>query len=936
MADNHPATDRLRALLGADKVLSTDLWREIYARDASYFDIRPVCVARPSTAGEVRLVMDTARRYGLGVTFRTGGTSLSGQTVGSGIICELRTQWRDYEVRDGGRRIWFQPGLTARQVNEILKPHHHRIGPDPASSQAAMMGGILSNNSSGMTAGVRYNSYHTLHSIEFMLTNGHRYDTASAADRRRFAEEEKELCRGLLDIRNEILADPEMLHRIKEKYRIKNVTGYAMNSFVDYSDPLDIFAHVLIGSEGTLAYIISAELDTLPLYETYTSTLLYFPDVTSAAASAAWLGETGALAVEMMDYASLRSTQGLAPDMPAGTTAMLIDYGAGNPEELAEKIATLTPEIRKVKKLIHLDPFTTTVAERARLWQIRDGVFPCVAGVRKPGATVILEDVAAPVERLDSLVEGVQRLFATHGYDGAIFGHARDGNIHPLVTTLIDSEKEISRFRNFMEEFVSHVLSLNGSLKGEHGTGRAIAPFVAREWGDDIYALMCRLKKLADPGGILNPGVIINSDPEAFIKPLKSMDLFGEDLGYRLADKCIECGYCEHVCPSRDITLTPRQRLQARRIIARASGKGLEKEYAYIGADTCCSDGSCQLPCPMGINTGVVTDAVRERSNPGILDKALTVCASRYGAAETAIRGVLKVAVATEKVISPYPLIWASDFLHRLYRQTPHWSKHFPMPAKVHYRELSDPDIIYFPACVTRIFGASSLGKDDQITVMLRIADRAGIRMAVPRAVHGLCCSQIWEHKGDPEGQKITANKTVEEFYAMTDGGRIPIVCDTTSCTHTLLELGKNGNLFTEENKKKYAALKIKDITLWLRDDALPRLKVSRKKHSVLLHPTCASRIMGVGEAMADVARACAEEVTVPRSGYCCGAAGDRGFIFPEVARSAVRDERREIEGRTFDGCYSLARTCEISMADTMNRPYESIVYLVDETTAPG
>ena len=158
MADNHPATDRLRALLGADKVLSTDLWREIYARDASYFDIRPVCVARPSTAGEVRLVMDTARRYGLGVTFRTGGTSLSGQTVGSGIICELRTQWRDYEVRDGGRRIWFQPGLTARQVNEILKPHHHRIGPDPASSQAAMMGGILSNNSSGMTAGVRYNS----------------------------------------------------------------------------------------------------------------------------------------------------------------------------------------------------------------------------------------------------------------------------------------------------------------------------------------------------------------------------------------------------------------------------------------------------------------------------------------------------------------------------------------------------------------------------------------------------------------------------------------------------------------------------------------------------------------------------------------------------------------------------------------------------------
>lgn len=169
---------------------------------------------------------------------------------------------------------------------------------------------------------------------------------------------------------------------------------------------------------------------------------------------------------------------------------------------------------------------------------------------------------------------------------------------------------------------------------------------------------MKRLKKLADPQNLLNPGVIINDDPDAFIKPIKSMDIFGKDMEYTDADKCIECGYCEHVCPSRDITLTPRQRLQARRVIARTGSEKLEKEYTYIGNETCCADGSCQMPCPMNINTGTVTDAVRTASNSSLYDKAMSASADRYGAAEKAIRSALKLAVATERIISPYPLIW--------------------------------------------------------------------------------------------------------------------------------------------------------------------------------------------------------------------------------------------------------------------------------------
>lgn len=924
--------DQLQRIVSADRILDSELWREIYARDASYFRIVPEAVVRARTPQEVQQVMKLAQTRGFGVTFRTGGTSLSGQTVNDGIICELRGGWQRSEVRDDGSKIWFEPGLTATQVNAILKPYHTHIGPDPASSQAAMMGGILSNNSSGMEAGVKYNSYHTLVSIEFVLANGHRYNTAVEADRRRFVEQESDLCKGLQEIRYAIINSPSMRSRIEEKYKIKNVTGYSMNSFIDYTDSLDIFSHVLIGSEGTLAFIVSAELSTRPLMNVYSSSMLYFPDVVSAAASAPWLGESGALAVEMMDYASLRSYMGAETDLPAGTTALLIDYGAQSPEEMEALTAKLTPEIKKLRGLSHMDAFTHTVDERSQLWRMRNGIFPCVAGARVPGDTVILEDVASPVERLHELVGGTQRLFEKYGYQGSIFGHARDGNIHPLLTSPMDGGEHTDNFRRFMDDFVDHVLSLNGSLKGEHGTGRAIAPFVAKEWGDDIYALMKKLKHLADPGNLLNPGVIINDNPDAFIENIKHMPLFGKELGYERADKCIECGYCEHVCPSRYVTLTPRQRLQAHRIMkSQPDNKTLEKEYRYLGQETCCTDASCQVPCPMQINTAIVTDADRELHYSNLFKKTLTESAKHYGAVESTLRGALRVAVATGKVISPYPLIWATDFLHKIYDQVPHWSRFFPYPASLHYREVDSPDWVYFPACVTRIFGGSSVkGKDDAITVVLRVAEKAGLRVAVPKKIHGVCCSQIWEHKGDPAGQKIMAEEAVNCFYEMTEGGRIPMFCDTTSCTHTLLTSIKDK--LGEEARAKYDKLHIIDITQWLADEVLPRVCVTNPKGRVLLHPTCAATIMGLAPVMEKVAKACSREAYTPSNTHCCGAGGDRGLIYPEVAKAAVRDERREIEGMEFDGCYSLARTCEITMRSTMDRVYEPLVYLVDET----
>lgn len=927
---NKQLLHELHGIFGSHQILSTELYREIYSRDGSYFNIKPEVIVRPETARQVQQLLAIASDTGTGVTFRTGGTSLSGQSVNSGIICELRTAWKKSEVRDNGLKIWFEPGLTAFQINAMLKKYQAKIGPDPASGIAAMMGGILSNNSSGMQTGTLYNSYHTLSSIEFMLANGHRYNSGVEADRQRFGQEEEQLCRGLLKIRSRILADDNIRNRIVEKYKIKNVTGYSMNAFVDFDEPMDIFAHLLIGGEGTLGFIVSAELNTLPLMPVYSSAMLYFKDAEQAASSAAFLGESGALSVEMMDYAALNSL-GDRAEMPKGTTAMLIDYGAQSPEEMQDLVRRLEPRLKKLDGMVNMDKFTRTVEEREKLWEVRNGIFPCVAGARIPGNAVILEDVAAPVGRLDALVRGLQDLFHKHGYGGSIFGHARDGNVHPLVTSGMQTLTEVNNFSRFMEGMVTLVLSLDGSLKGEHGTGRAVAPFVEREWGPEIYGMMQELKRLADPGGILNRGVILSDDPNAHLHSIKEMTLFAEDLHYKKADTCIECGFCEHVCPSRYVTLTPRQRLQARRVIMRTGSQELEKEYNYIGEETCAADGMCQVPCPMGISTAVVTDAIRSKKATRTTSGILHYGAEHFGAVETDLRAVLKLAVGSGKVVSPYPLIWATDFLHKISRQFPHWSAHFPMPRKLHYQEVSHPDYIYFPACVTRIFGGSTLHKDDLMTVVMRIADKAGIFVSLPAEAHGLCCSQIWEHKGNPAGQKLTANRTIECFYKWSEGGRIPIFCDTTSCTHTLLhETG--GEILTPENRDKFQQLKIMDITQWLKDAVLPKMKDIKPKGRILLHPTCSCQIMELTPVMLDIARKCAREVILPENWGCCGASGDRGFIFPELSESATRDERHEIGDMTFDGCYSLARTCEIAMQDHIKQPYESIVYLVDET----
>jgi len=932
---------RLCEVLPESRVDTSTITLTVNARDGGFYEYRPKAVVRVANEEEVIALIGAAGDLGLPVTFRAGGTSLAGQTVGEGIIADCSHAFTRIEVLDDGARVLAEPGPTAEMVNRVLRPYGRRIGPDPASIRAARIGGIVANNSSGMITGVKLNTYHTMDSVRFVLADGSVWDTAARDERERFARERRDLAQGLALLRDEVRADGDLVALINKKFSIKCVTGYGINALVDFDDPLDMLAHLLVGSEGTLGFISHIVLNTVPLDPERSAALLLFDSLSTMADAIPTVAATGPNAVEFLDDASMRAVSGIEglPELvtthPQGSAALLVDYQRTSQDSLRETVATALPQLKALPGLIMMSDFSTTPASHARLWRVREDLFGIVGGARTPGTTVLLEDMAVPLDEFARLLTGLEALFAKHGYtdpgQGVQFGHASAGNAHFVLTADFTQQQEIDRFMAFTEDSVVLVADeLHGSLKAEHGTGRAMAPFVEREWGHKAYSVMKKIKRLLDPGELFNPGVLINDDPDVVSKNIKRTPPVSPRI-----DKCIECGFCEHVCPSRLVTLTPRGRIQASRKHAELLAKGehsaageLWHQYQYSGINTCAADGMCGTKCPVGINVAEYSAELRARRNTRIELSLGSVLARRYGELEKIARGLLTVGVLANKAHTTEVL---TEAVHKRVSFSPVWSSAIgKSPAPVFRREDA-PELVYFPACVTRIMGSSNLAKPSVIETVLTLADRAGIKVRLPRSVTGVCCGQIWEHRGYSSGQRYMANHLVESMWEWSDASRVKIMCDVTSCTKTILR-DVVGQL-TETNRQRYRNLTVVDVAPWLLEDVMPRLQVTRQKKSVALHPTCACVELGVDRQIQAIGEACAEQAVTPAHWGCCGIAGDRGFMYPELSDGAQRDEHAELAGRVFDGYYSVARTCEIGLSQRSGHEYESIVYLVEEAT---
>jgi D-lactate dehydrogenase len=941
----------LRELIDPERILIRPIERIAFASDASFYRLIPRAVIQPQTAEEIKHLFRFSHQYRIPLVFRAGGTSLSGQAITDGILVDIGRYWRNVRVEQNGKTIRVQPGLIGQQANNALRLYGRKIGPDPASIASCRMGGILANNSSGMCCGVVQNAYHTLSSLIFILPSGTQIDTADANAGSIFEMLEPQLCKTLLRLKAEIEADGPLAARIRSKYKMKNTTGYSLNAFLDFSNPLDIFSHLIIGSEGTLAFIAEAVLNSVPDYPLKSTALLLFPDLYAACSAIAAFTAAGAAALEVMDRASLRSVENLPgtpaylKELPEAAAGLLVEFQSANETQQRGFEASAAAVLAGLTLLRPAD-FTADPVEQAKLWKIRKGMFPSVGAVRAACTTALMEDIALPVDRLAEAAMDLRALFTKHRYDNAIiFGHAKDGNLHFVLTQGFNTAPEINRYSDFMDDVVTMVVKkYDGALKAEHGTGRNMAPFVETEWGPEAYRIMQELKAVTDPHNLLNPGVIVNPDPRAHVSDLKLMPEVEPEV-----DKCIECGFCEHSCPSRDLTLTPRQRIVVRREMQRlkdsdapaAEYTALDHDFPYMALDTCATDGLCATDCPVTIDTGKLTKRFRAIRHSHFANRLAETIVRHFAIAEFGARFALSAGHFIEKVCGSNAMPALTRQLDRISRELvndPFWQWTYPMPkprrGAIPTTTQADADAVYYPACISRIMGALP-GEPEETTNMqalLNIAQRAGVRLHIPSGLAGHCCGVPFSSKGFEAANHAAVNHTIESLFRWSDSGHLSIVIDTSPCTYGLKTCRPQ---LTIENQKKFDKLLILDSVEYVQSAILPKLPILRKLKSVALHPVCSAAKMGIAPKLVTLAKACSEEVVVPQEADCCAFAGDRGFLHPELTASATKSEAAELEAQNHDGYFSSSRTCEIGMTRATGHLYRSYLHMLDFASRP-
>ncbi len=952
-ADRLAAGERVAARLKGQvrgQIHTDPLMTYAWSGDASSYRLIPAVVVFVNSEDDVRAVFTAARAEGLPVTFRAAGTSLSGQAVTDGVLAVLGDGWRKLAIHPGAEQITLGPAIIVAEANRALKQFNRKIGPDPASQATCKIGGVVNNNSSGMCCGVAQNTYHTMDRLRIVLSDGTMLDSGDAASRDAFRLSHAAMLAALHRLHHEVMEDDELVALIRRKYRIKNTVGYSLNALVDFHDPLDILIHLMVGSEGTLGFVSEVTYNTVPEHPFKATGLIPFPDPQSAGRAIIEMANggvhvtTGITAAEYIERRALATVEHLPPMAPLlpwltdNSPAVLIDVTAPDAETL-EVERQKTIDLLTRHGATHIELSTDEQRSHA-LWDIRKGFFTSGGAARPKGTSMLTEDVAAPIERLADFVVDMRDLLDRHGYDDAIiFGHALAGNLHFQMSDNFAQAGAAEKFDALNQE-LSQLVSIRygGSLKAEHGTGRAIAPFVETEWGAKAYAIMHRIKALFDPERLLNPGVLLNDDAKVHVKNLKVMPLADE-----LVDLCIECGFCEPACPSHHMTLTPRQRIAVTRERARMRASGedparlarFEADFQYAGLDTCAACNLCSLRCPVGIETGTMIMGERARRRGGTAHSMARFAADHRGAVETMMRGGVAMADAARSII-PAPAVEAiSETARRLTgKRVPRISRalrHGPGAPKardnrqdprqtgfpVPIAQTGRPSVVYFPACPSRMFGAPKTSHDLLPTpqAMVTLLERAGYDVIIPEKLNGQCCGQPFQSKGFPEEATEVGGALKAELSALSDAGRLPVVTDASTCAKHLQEFPGDAG--------------VADSAQFLLAHVLPKLTITQRLPVVAVHHNCSAQRLAEQPMTEAIAAACAQEVAVLSSINCCGYAGDKGLFVPELNAHATRRVGNDIPA----GCelgVSTVSTCASGLSEHAGVPFVGLASLLE------
>lgn len=927
-----------KSMIDPQHVYLDDIRTLAYGTDAGFYRLIPKMVVRSQSEEEIANLLKLATQYSIPVTFRAAGTSLAGQSITDSVLIFAGKNWTNYSILDNGKRICLQPGIVGARVNELLAPFGTQIGPDPASINSAMIGGIVMNNASGMNCGTHANSYQTIESVKIVLTDGTILDTGSAQSRQAFKQTHASFLNEIERLRNQVMANSSLVAKIKHKYSIKNTTGYSINPFVDFTDPFDIITHLMVGSEGSLAFLSELTLRTIDKPTHRSTSMMYFNDIVSACEAVVQMKKGPTHSAEMLDRVALKSVENadgipsFIKNLPKGATAILVETLGNSLEQIEQQKCEILELIQDIPTLFPIE-FTEDPSIYSQYWNIRKGIFPAVGGLRETGTTCIIEDIAFHVEDLPKATLELQTMLKEHGYkDAVIYGHALEGNYHFIINQNFDNPEDVQQYVGLMKAVDEMVVDkYNGSLKAEHGTGRNMAPFVEHEWGEEAYALMQEIKELFDPNTILNQGVIINKDPNCFVKGFKELKPVDE-----LVDKCIECGFCEVNCLTNGFSLSARMRIVVQREIKRLEAtqedaerlQQLKEDFVYLGERTCAGDGLCATSCPVGIDTGKYIKKLRAQNNAKpSAQKMSQYIANHFSMVTSGMRLGLNTVNVFHQIMGSTLLGGIASGVRKLSGGVvPAWTsaipKGAPKPKQMPINQENPLKVVYFPSCIAQAMGVAkgSPYKEPLHQVTQKVLTKAGYEVIFPEKMSSLCCGTPWESKGLNQQADQKSAELEAALLKASENGKYPILCDTSPCLYRMRRvMDKRLNLYEP----------VEFIDLFLMD----KLKFTPIDETIAVHSTCTTSKMGLKDTLKKVAEACAKKVILPAEIGCCGFAGDRGFNYPEVNQYALRKLHPVIKQNKVSTGYSNSRTCEIGLTHNSGVHYQSIMYLVDRVS---
>jgi FAD/FMN-containing dehydrogenase/Fe-S oxidoreductase len=880
--------------------------RHLYSTDASIYQMEPLGVVIPKSVEDIVATVQIAAEAEVPITARGGGTSLSGQSIGPGIVLDCSKYLNSILDIDAGARVArIQPGVVLDSLNRALAEHDLQFGPDVATASRANLGGMIGNNSAGARSIVYGKTIDHVRRLGVVLADGSRTSFGPLRPEEWVRRGEARGLEGNIyqQVRRIVQDEREEIERRFPRI-LRRVSGYnldalsaGLNATGTRQAPFAGLHQLIVGSEGTLAVVTEAELGLLPRPKVRGLLVPQFATLSAAMDALAACLEMQPSAVELMDHLlleltaqnlSLRDTMKAIQGRPQAV--LMVEFSSDDPAEVADRVERLQRRLAGVNGLTAVVP-AIDPSLREPLWNLRRAAMPLLysmTGDRKP--VTFIEDTAVAPRHLPEFAARFRSLLNRHGTDGSFYGHASVGCLHIRPVLNLKDPSDVARMRRITEEVTDLVLEYSGSLSGEHGDGLARSEWNEKMFGPAVYRAFCRVKQAFDPRSLLNPGRIVHAPPMTDhlrygppydpVEPATVFDYSRQEGFLRSIELCNGNGACRKLqggtmCPSyratRDEKDTTRGRANALRLALAGQHPFANNHEVYDVLDLCLMCKGCKAECPSNVDVAkhkseFLQIYYQDRSRP--LSHHLMAGIhrlNRLGApiaplvnflqSRRSLRWLLEKMVGIDRRRSLPPL-------HRKHFR--HWfARHTPDPAagrSGHVLLLAD--------CFTT-YNEPSIGR-----AAVHVLERAGYTVELADLI---CCGRPMISKGFLHQTRMLIQEQVDSLARRLADGT-PLLGLEPSCLLTLADE------WTEllpglQTKTIAAAAHLADN--WLAEQVqrgkcdLP-LKPNPKQ--CLLHGHCHQKaLLGAGGSAAALRLVPELDVRVLDTG-CCGMAGSFGF----------------------------------------------------------